>query len=450
MAFSEQGHLKSVGDVLRGRRHVYYGWKVLAVGTIAMALGSGLSMSSFGLYVGPLEDEFGWTRAQVSLAFSASVLASGLSALFVGHWVDTRGARSSIVIGGAFTALSFLLLAATQELWQFYLFFGIHALGRQMMFFLPFQALMSQWFERRRGVALSILGSGFSLGGFAVLPIVATAVDGLGWRGAYMFSAVVTAAFFIPAGLLVLRNRPEDVGERIDGDDAGPMQDVARSDAPPPPAGISLREAMRTPFFWVCAFGFMFLFYGMMGWMVHQVPFYESKGISRATAALIVSMSAGASIIARLGMGMVADRFERFETIVVGLLGLLMAAQLTLLISTSTPAIGLFLLFWVIGASAGPMVESLVLLKAFGVGHFGAILGAMLVVETTGQIVSPALAGAIFDSTGSYDGALIMFISAFAAGLVLFLIAGRMQTPLERLAAARDQQGASEQLAVGR
>jgi sugar phosphate permease len=417
--------LTGIRDVIQGRRHVYYGWRILAAGTIAMALGSGLSMSSFGLYIDPLESEFGWTRAEVSLAFSFSVLASGLSAPLVGRWVDSRGARASIVVGGAFTALTFFLLSSTQALWQFYLFFALHSLGRQMMFFLPFQALMSRWFVRRRGVALSILGSGFSLGGFAVLPIVALVLNNLGWRGTYVFSGIVTAAFFVPVGLLVLRNQPSDVGEQADGD-AVPAE---RQKAAEPEVGLSLREASRTPFFWLCALGFMFMFYGMMGWMVHQVPFYESVGYSRGTAALIVSASAGMSIVARLSMGVIADRFDRFEGIVVVLLGLQMAGMATLLVSTSPPAIVLFLLFWVIGASAGPMVESLVLLKAFGMKAFATILGAMLVIETAGQIVSPALAGAIFDRTASYDGALIMFMSAFGAGLLLFLAAGRMRPP---------------------
>jgi nitrate/nitrite transporter NarK len=158
------------------------------------------------------------------------------------------------------------------------------------------------------------------------------------------------------------------------------------------------------------------------------VPFYESQGMSRGTAALIVSLSAGASVIARLSMGLVADRFQRFEVAVIGLLGLMFLAMGTLLISTSPPAIALFLLFWVTGASAGPMVESLVLIKAFGMRFFGSILGACLVVETLGQIISPSLAGKIYDDTGSYDGALILFMSTFAAGMVLFAIAARMRT----------------------
>ncbi|HLF78688.1 MAG TPA: MFS transporter [Dehalococcoidia bacterium] len=428
MALVGSRYLEGARDVLSGRRHVYYGWWVLAVGTVAMALGSGLSMSSFGLYVGPLEDEFGWTRAEVSLGFSASVLTGGLSAPLIGHWIDSRGARSSIVLGALLASGSYLLLASTQTLWQFYLFYGIHAVCRQMMFFLPFQALMSQWFVSKRGVALSILGSGFSLGGFAVLPIVAMAIGGLGWRGAYVFSGITIAAFFIPAGLLVLRNRPSDVGEQPDGEAPEQVTSGAPAREPASASGMTLKEAARTPLFWICAFGFMLLFFGMMGWMVHQVPFYESKGMSRSTATLIVSLSAACSIVARLAMGVIADRFERFELVVVILMALLMAAMATLLVSTSPPAIALFLLFWVIGASAGPMVESLVLIKAFGIRHFATILGAMLVVETSGQIISPSLAGAIYDSTGSYDGALVMFMSAFGLGLLLFLFASRLKT----------------------
>jgi len=392
-----------------------------------MALGSGLSMAAFGLYVGPLEDEFGWTRAEVSLAFSVALLASGTIAPLIGQWIDARGARIVILTGTIATAGSFVLLSLTQALWQYYVFYAIHAISRQMMFFLPFQALTSQWFRRRRGVALSILGSGFSLGGLVVLPVVALVISGLGWRGAYLFSAVVIAGF-LPLALLVVRDRPSDMGQRVDGDMPDSGSD-AGGNVSDDGGGMTLREAARTPLFWICALGFMLFFFGMIGWAVHQVPFYESKGMSRGTAALIVSLSAGASIVARLSMGIIADRFQRFETVVALLMALLFSAMATLLISTAWFAIGIYLMFWVIGASAGPMVESLVLIKAFGVRHFGAILGAMLVIEMLGEIISPTAAGAIYDSTGSYDGALLMFMGAFCAGIVLFVLASRMALP---------------------
>jgi sugar phosphate permease len=346
----------------------------------------------------------------------------------VGYWIDAKGARSAIIVGGALCALSYILLASTQTLWQFYVFYAVHAFCRQLMFFIPFQSLVGQWFRRRRGVALSILGSGFSIGGFAILPLMAVMIDALGWRGAYLFSGALVAAFFLPAGLLIIRNRPADVGEYVDGDAEAVAVPAAAAALVEDDRSVTLKQAMRMPLFWVLAFGFMFLFFGMMGWMVHQVPFYESQGMSRGTAAMIVSLSAGASVIARLSMGLVADRFQRFEVAVIGLLGLMFLAMGTLLISTSPPAIALFLLFWVTGASAGPMVESLVLIKAFGMRFFGSILGACLVVETLGQIISPSLAGKIYDDTGSYDGALMLFMSTFAAGMVLFAIAARMRT----------------------
>jgi sugar phosphate permease len=410
-------------------RPVYHGWWVLGVGLVAMALGSGLSMSSFGLYVRPLEEEFGWTRAETSLAFSFAVLASGLAAPLIGHWTDSHGARPVIVTGAVFCAAAFVLLSLTQSLWQFYLFYAIHTVFRQMMFFLPFQALSSQWFRRRRGVALSILGSGFSLGGLVILPIIAAVIGGLGWRGAYLFSAVAMACL-APLAFLVVRNRPSDVGQYIDGETPAAGLDLEGADSSEEEAAsMTLREAAKTPLFWICAVGFLLFFFGLIGWSVHQVPFYESKGMSRATAALIVSLSAGASIVARLALGLIADRFDRFESVVAILMALLFSALATLLVSTAWFAIGIYLTFWVIGASAGPLVESLVLIKAFGVRHFGAIFGAMLVIEMLGEIVSPAAAGYIFDTTGSYDGALVMFMTAFAIGVALFNVAARMPLP---------------------
>jgi sugar phosphate permease len=413
-------------DAGPGNRHVYYGWRLVAVGIIAMALSAGLPMSSFGLYIEPLEDEFGWTRAEVSLGFSSLWLASGLAGPVVGRWIDTRGPRSSILLGGVLAGVAFLALAWTQTLWHFYVAQALLAVCVQMIFFIPFQALLSRWFVRRRGLALSILGSGFSLGGLVMVPLVALIIGELGWRASYVLSGVMITAFYLPVGLFVIRNRPQEVGEQPDGDPAAIPTAGADAAAPSLPDGMTLREALRTPLFWVTSVGFMLMFFAMMGWMVHQVPFYESHGMSRSAAATILALGAGAGFGVRLAMGQIADRVDRFEVVVVGLLTLLIAGMVTLLISTSPAAIVLFLVFWVVGSSAGPMVESLVVIRAFGMAHFATILGAVMVVESLGQIVSPSLAGLIYDETGSYDGALVMFIATFSGALVLFFIASRM------------------------
>jgi cyanate permease len=175
----------------------------------------------------------------------------------------------------------------------------------------------------------------------------------------------------------------------------------------------------------------MLFFFGMFGWLVHQVPFYESEGLSRRAATLIVSLAAGAGIITRLTFGVLADRVRQFELVAMGLALVLGAAMTTLLLNSSPAGIGLFLVFWIIGTGGGPMMEALLLTRAFGVAYFATILGAVVVVETIGQILSPTIAGAVFDATGSYDWALAMYITTFAAAFVLFFIASRLPRPFD-------------------
>jgi sugar phosphate permease len=408
---------------------VFYGWWLLAASVVAMAFGSGVSFWSFGLYVQPLEDEFGWTRAEVSLGFSSALLVSGLAGPFVGWWIDKRGARSAILLGATMTALTCLLLATTDSLWQWYVYQAINAVFRQMMFFIPFQALISRWFDRKRGVALSFLATGFSLGGFVVVPIMSLVIDRWDWDGSFIFAGIATAVIFLPIGLLVVKNRPEDVGSWVDGI-AGEADETGTS-PPTRVTGIPAKEAIRTPMFWVLSAGLGLFFFGLFGWLVHQVPFYESEGFSRRTASLIVSGAAGAGIASRLAFGLVADRVQRFEYVAMGLGAVLAMAMAILFFNSGPVGIGVFIVFWLVGTGGGPMMEAMLLTRAFGVAYFATILGAVVVVETIGQILSPTVAGYIYDETGSYDGALAMYVGTFIASMTLFFVASRMRRPVD-------------------
>ncbi|MGK2965544.1 MAG: MFS transporter, partial [Tepidiformaceae bacterium] len=407
---------------------VFYGWWLLAGSVFAMAIGSGVSFWAFGLYVEPLEDEFGWSRASVSLGFSLAILVSGLTSPFVGRWIDSRGPRSAVLMGASLTAVTYLLMATVSSLWEWYVFGILNAIVRQMMFIIPFQTLISRWFDKRRGVALSVLGTGFSLGGVIVVPIMSFVIDSWGWDGSFVFSAVMIAVVFIPFAVLLLRNSPADMGTWPDG--VPPA-----ADAPEKQEGwdgLTLSQAIRTPLFWTLAFGLMLFLFGLFGWLIHSIPFYEDQGISRNNAALIVSLAAGAGVFTRLGMGFVADKVGKFEYIALGLVASLFAAMTSLYLNSSSIGIAVFLVFWVIGTGGGPMMEALLLTRAFGVRHFATIFGAVLVVETLGQVISPTVAGAIYDATGSYDWALVMFMGTFAAAFVLFAISARMPRPYQQ------------------
>ncbi len=389
-----------------------------------MAFGSGFSFWSFGLYVSPLEDDFGWSRGQVSLGFSFSLLTGGVVSPLVGRWIDVRGPRSAILVGAALASVTYFLLATTDTLWQWYLFNAINAVFRQMMFFIPFQTLVSRWFVARRGIALSILGVGFSLGGFLVVPLMRLVVDTLGWDGAFVFSGILTAVIFLPIGAFIVRNSPEDIGLHADG-----RMPLPGTRPGPDRSGVPLSRAVRLPMFWLIAFGLMLLFYGMFGWTVHQVPFWESNGFSREVGALFISVAAGLGIFFRLGFGFVSDRLHRIEYAGMLFTTCLVLSMITLLIGTSTLGIGVYLGLWVFGSSGAPLMEALLITRAFGLSHFATILGSIVVVETIGQIISPTVAGVIFDSTGSYDAALVMFVCAFILSFAMFALASRLPRP---------------------
>lgn len=413
-------------------RRIYYGWVILAASVAAMTVVSGLAAWSLGLYVRPLEEEFGWSRAQVSIGFSAGILVSGLAGPAIGRLVDRFGPRSSVIAGSILAALTFQLLAATGSLWQWYLFSAINAAARQMMFFIPFQALTSRWFDRRRGAALSILGIGFSLGGFVVLPLLALVIEVTDWRGGFVFSGVISAGLVLPLAIFVLRDDPTPEETEAFGE-ARDRQGVSR----PAAASVTLAQAVRLPIFWVLAIGLMLFFYGMIGWTVHLVPFFESRDLSRETAALLVSLASGAGILSRLALGTIVDRFERFERLGAALIALLAVAMGVLLLHAGIPGILIFLGLWVIGTTTGSMVEALTLTRAFGMAHFATILGAIVVIETLGEILSPSLAGLIFDTTGSYDWALVMYVLTFSGSAAMFAIASRMAYPARQAAAAK-------------
>jgi len=194
--------------------------------------------------------------------------------------------------------------------------------------------------------------------------------------------------------------------------------------------GLTLVQAIRTPLFWTLSIALMLFFFGIMGWTVHMVPFFESRGISRETAALLVSGTSGAGIATRLLIGMIADRFRRFEAASGMLTLLLVMGMLSVLLEGGWVGVGMLLTFWLVGTSAGALAESLTLTRAFGLAHFATILGVVVVIETCGEILSPSLAGLIYDETGSYDLALVMYATTFTVSAALFLIASRMKRPV--------------------
>ena len=179
------------------------------------------------------------------------------------------------------------------------------------------------------------------------------------------------------------------------------------------------------------ALALMVFFFGMFGWTAHAVPYYESVGYSKWWAAQLLAIAAGSGIVTRLAFGYLADRIARIEVAAMALCACLTLSMVVLLISggsvlgvwSSSSASGF------VGSSGGPMIEPLLTARTFGMAYFASILGALAIVSQSGQIVSPIIAGAIFDATGEYDWALVMFACSMGLSLLLYWLAWKLPRP---------------------
>ena len=404
---------------------IFYGWWILAASAAALTLMSGVTFWSPTLYIGPLESQFGWSRAEVTGGYSIAFLMMGFSGPLVGRWVDARGSRWVLITGGVLVGASFMLLARTSSLWQWYLFLSINTAFRQLILFLPIQSLVSRWFVRRRGFALGVLAAASAVGGLIIVPVLRLIIDTFGWETSFVITGAAVAMLFVPLGLFVVRDTPAEMNTFPDGEP--PVSQEAGALAQP--EGVTLSTAMHAPIFWVLTAALGIFFYSFFGFMVHLVPFYESVGVSRGAAATLVAIMAGFTIFARLGIGAFADRLERVERLAMALCALLMAGMVTLLLNSTLAGISVFLVLFILGSGAGPVLQPLLVMRTFGTRHYGTILGTSIVVQTASMTLSPVIAGAIFDATGSYDRVLVMFLCTFGIALSLFYLASRLPPP---------------------
>ena len=397
---------------------------------LSVGLINGMVFWSAGLFIAPLEDQFGWSRAQVSFAFSLSHLVAGLASPVTGRLVD-RGPRRVIRAGLPFFLVSYLLLANLGALWQWYIFIALQGIVVHFIFIIPYMSLVGRWFDRRRSLTSALLGTGLMGGAMVMVPVMRLMIDWLGWDGAYLFAALLSLVALAPLALFVVRDSPADVGAAMDG-----RPHSGRQSSAPAVAGVTLGTAVRSRLFWTLAFGMTLYSVGQITLIVHSAPLYESFGVSAATAALLISLTAGVAIVPRLVAGAVAASIQRLELAAMAVALIAMTSALVLVISTSALAIGIFLAIWIVAFGCGGwMFQALLIPRAFGVAHFGAIAGTMMITSTLGTMAAPTVAGAIFDSTGSYHWALVMLVGTFAASAVSFFFASRAPRPLFHAAA---------------
>ncbi len=414
---------------LRGR--VFYGWWMVASGFGIQFLVAALLNQSYGAYVVLLQRDFGWSKTALSGAYSLQQVEMGVLGPIQGWIIDRFGPRAVMQIGVVIFGVGFMALSQIQSLGMFYAAIFFLAIGASLTGFFPLTVAIVNWFEKRRARALSIMSLGFAFGGVTV-PIIAFLLEMIGWR----WTAFSSGVLIIVAGLpltQVIRRRPEEYGEVMDGIAASPEAAEADAVGQTAPAAstrdFTAREAIRTPAFWLISLGHGSALLVVSAVLVHLLAHLtENLGYSLGTAALVVSLLTTVQVVGMIVGAVIGDRYDKrliaASCMVMHAVALPLAAYATTLLMVIVFAV-LHGLAWGI---RGPLMQAM-RADYFGRSSFGVIMGFSTTIIMLGQVAGPLVAGILADATGSYEAGftVLAVIAGFAS--IFFLLARRPRPP---------------------
>ena len=386
------------------KKPLYFGWYVCAA-TLFIGFVSIGARNSFGVFVIPMSEEFGWSRFTVSIAAALGVLVNGIIQPFIGQLFDRTGGRKVILTGLLVLGISTILLSLTFHILFLVFMFGfIASMAQAGPALSNTAALMSRWFKRRRATAISINSAALSLGGLSLVPFSMYLLQATSWRVAWIGLGIIVLTS-LPLAYFFIRERPSDMGLNPDGDPS-PSEDRAnprRRELKGPLEVETWRESFKSAPIWQMAGSYFVCGTTTFVLSVHFIPFaIEDRGISGTTAATIFGYMMGLNIIGALGAGLLADKIggtKNWLALVYFMRGI---AYIVLLTVDSVAGL------WIFASIAGfswvatlPLTSSLTA-DVYGLKAMGTISGITFMFHQFGGFGSVLLAGLLFDITGSY------------------------------------------------
>ena len=403
----------------------FYGWKALAVVSSMYFVMSGALLYSFPIFLPFLCDAFDWSREFVSWAQTTAMIVIGLTGPFAGIFIAQYGPRRAIVVGNTLSASCFILMGFLSGPWQLFLAYGVlFGLGGSLGGMLPITTIANNWFVRKRSLALSFVFTAGGIGALVLVNLTMKMINHLGWRSTYLMIGAITILLLVIMPGLLVRNKPEDLGQVPDGIDG---QDKKVTEARPknihsPPVDFTAKEAMRTPALWLLMVFAAAHMFGLQGMLQHQVAFLMDIGLSSSAAAFAMSLFGGVSIVGRLGIGFLGLKYHIRPLAIVTML--LLIAGMSIAVFTETMSM-VFVYTTLLGIGMGSSLVAVMNLYPvyFGKTHYPKIFGYMRPFITIISSLGSPLAGRIRDITGSYTLAWEISVGVLIIGLVLLILA---------------------------
>ncbi len=425
------------------RPRVFYGWWLVGLTGLIMSLGSVPLFHALGVWSVALERQFQWSRTQLSFAFVLSRAEAGFLGPVEGYLSDRLGTRRMVLIGLSILGPGYFLFGQTHSLWMFYLTYVIMSFGNGLGSWIPMVTALNNWFLRRRSTAVAWANVGNRLGALVLVPAIAWAVDPdadrLGWRMTASILGGVVLALAVPL-YMVIRNRPEEYGQYPDGLPGPEAQTAAGSTAAQPSqfqaqdTGLTAREALRTPAFWLVSFGHAFTVALLVTLSAHLALMLtdEEFGLSLQTAAWVITTYIATSMVCHPIGGYIGDHLPKNWAIFVS--SVIQAASVfAITLTHSAPMAFLFAVVFGIGDGGRNPLTLAIRGDYFGRKAYATILGMSQIPMNITILMAPLLVGVYRDVWGSYNPPFLAVAVVSVLGGLMFLFS---KNPMAQRASA--------------
>jgi MFS family permease len=390
----------------------------------------GILSYGFAVFIAPMGAELGWSKAEITGAFSLAQLIAGVAAIPVGRWVDRHGARALMTAGSALAAILLVAWSEVHSLAAFYALWAAMGLAMAAVLYEPAFAVVATWFAARRGRALTVLTF---VGGFAsviFVPLATFLVERHGWRAALLWLAAVYATLTILPHALVLRRRPADIGLVPDG--ASPDGATRASGRTPRGAAahalsVPAREAVRRRSFRWLAAAFALSALTTTAVSVHLVPLLLERGYGAAFAGAAMGVLGLMALPGRLVFTPLGSRWRR-SAVTASIFALGAIACMVLLLTRHPAAVWAFVVLFGAGFGAITPARAALVAELYGPLHYGKIAGVLALLVSLARAVAPVGASLLYSLGGGvrhgYDVVMFALLALCVASGVAVLAAG--------------------------
>jgi MFS family permease len=415
------------------KHKIFYGWFALAGVAIVIFIVGGAFVNSFGPLLPVITDEFGWSRAEISLALTLGILAFGLPSPLFGILVNKYGPKYTIIVGNAIAALGLAGVYLAQEVWHLYFFYIIAGLGGGFGGYIACTTIVNNWFIRRRSLALGIFQSFAGLGGFVFPPLTTVLIASIDWRASWLVLAgVILVIPVLIGGVFLIRNKPEDMGLMPDGMPPDAFHEYentqSRSSANGDNSGWGGLRVLKTRTPWFIG-GFAAANSYTVGTLVtHQIAYLQDIGYTPMIAATTLSVMSIFSLIGSLGFGFLALRLNIRHIASVAFIVQIVA--LTILLTTRELVL-LYVFAVFLGLSAGSLTVALAMFVGayYPRERYAQVMGVVFPFQVVSNAGAATIAGLVFDATSSYTPAFIAAGCFSLVGLFFAHMARRPKQP---------------------